>query len=322
MAIEIPRQFSNQLFSDFEDFCDQINGWNLDFRQLSASTGQHQLLQFASPELVYIRTLINSRFDQRGCTPSSMRTFCLLADEVAPPTWCKWPIDKYSLIINPRHGEFTGASIPGFQLLTFSIEEEMLREIAELQFGTNWNKLHDESGTVIQLDCNSITRLRMTLNAINRELLSSPNRYLSLDAHFFSHQLGEQVMAGVVASKSIRLSKPDKKHIHALSKVLDYVEVNYEELLSIQQLCNIADTSRRTLEYIFQERYQASPKAFLKARRLHAARQKFLASKQGVASRIVDIANQYSFWHMGQFAKDYQSLYGELPSQTRKKASG
>jgi AraC family ethanolamine operon transcriptional activator len=322
MTIESPRQFINQRFTDFEDFCSQINGWNLDFRQISASTGQHQLMHFASPELVYVRTLINSSFDQRGCTPPSMRTFSLLADEVAPSIWCSLPIDSHSLIIGPRQGEFTGASIPGFHLHTFSINEEMLRELAELQFGTSWSKLHDESGTVIQLDGNSIARLRMTLNAINRELLSSPNRYLSLDACFFSHQLGEQVIAGVVASKPIRLSKPAKKRINALSKVLAYAEVNYEELLSIKQLCNIAGTSQRTLEYIFQEKYQVSPKTFLTARRLHAARRHLLAPKQGVTSRIVDIANQHGFWHMGQFAKDYQSLYGELPSQTRKNSSG
>jgi len=28
------------------------------------------------------------------------------------------------------------------------------------------------------------------------------------------------------------------------------------------------------------------------------------------------IANQYGFWHMGQFAKDYNNLFGELPSET------
>jgi AraC family ethanolamine operon transcriptional activator len=322
MTIDIHRQFINQRFADFEDFCDQINGWNLDFRQLSASTGQHQLMQFASPELVYIRTLINSSFDQRGCTPSSMRTFCLLADEVAPPTWCRLPIDSHSLIISPRHGEFSGSSIPGFHLYTFSIEEEMLREIAELQFGTSWSKLNDESGSVIQLDGNSISRLRTTLNTITHELLSSPERYLSLDARFFSHQLGEQVVAGIVASKPIRLSKPDKKRRDALSKVLNYAEVNYDELLSIKQLCNIAGTSQRTLEYIFQEKYQVSPKTFLTARRLHAVRQQLLAPRHKAKSRIVDIANQHGFWHMGQFAKDYRLLYSELPSQTQKKSSG
>lgn len=195
----------------------------------------------------------------------------------------------------------------------------MLREIAELQFGASWSKLHDESGTVIQLDDNSIACLRETLNIINRELLSSPNRYQSLNAEYFSQQLGQQVVAGIVASKPIRLSKPDKKRRQALSNVLDYMEVNYDDLISIKQLCKVADTSQRTLEYIFQDKYQVSPKTFLTARRLHATRQQLLQSQQK-ENRIIDIANRHGFWHMGQFAKDYRALYNELPSDTLKKA--
>jgi len=68
-----------------------------------------------------------------------------------------------------------------------------------------------------------------TLNTMNRELLSSPDRYQSLNADYFSQQLGQHVVAGIVASRSIRLSKPDKKRKKALSNVLDYMEVNYDE---------------------------------------------------------------------------------------------
>jgi AraC family ethanolamine operon transcriptional activator len=321
MAIKLDTQFIDQQFTYFEDFCAQMNGFDLDFRQLSASTGQHRLMQFASPELVYMRTLINSSFDQRGSTLKNMRTFCLLVDEAAPPTWCKWNINKHSLIIKPRHGDFTGTSTPGFHLHTFSINEEMIREIAELQFGTSWNKLHDESGTVFQLDGTSIARLRMTLNAINHQLLSSPKGYLSLDSRFLSRKLAQELVTGIAASKAIRLSKPDNKREKILTTARDYIEVNYDEYLSIKQLCSVAGTSHRTLEYIFQEKYQISPKAFLTARRLHAARQQLLSSRQTATAKIVDIANQYGFWHLGQFAKDYRSIYGELPSQTLKKPS-
>jgi AraC-like DNA-binding protein len=163
----------------------------------------------------------------------------------------------------------------------------MLGEIAELQFGSSWNKLQDESGTVSQLDDNSIAHLRETLNTINRELLSSPDRYRSLNAEYLSRQLGQQVVAGIVASKPIRLSKPDKKRRQALSNALDHMEVNYDELLSIKQLSKVAGTSQRTLEYIFQDKYQVSPKTFLIARRLHTTRQQLLQSQQK-ENRIIE----------------------------------
>ena len=31
---------------------------------------------------------------------------------------------------------------------------------------------------------------------------------------------------------------------------------------------------------------------------------------------VADIANEKGFWHMGQFAKDYRQMFGELPSDT------
>jgi len=31
--------------------------------------------------------------------------------------------------------------------------------------------------------------------------------------------------------------------------------------------------------------------------------------------KIADVANKWGFWHLGQFAKDYRSWFGELPSE-------
>jgi hypothetical protein len=33
---------------------------------------------------------------------------------------------------------------------------------------------------------------------------------------------------------------------------------------------------------------------------------------------IADVANRHAFWHMGQFAKYYKTMFGELPSETLK----
>lgn len=317
MSTDNPILFINQRFTYFEEFCTLVNGWNLDFRQLSASTGEHHLLQLSTNKLALTRSLINSHFDQHGSTPSSMRTFCLLADSVAPPIWCNHAINSNSLIINPRHGEFAGSSKPGFRLFTFSIEEEQLRETAGQQFGSNWDKLVDESATVLQLSTASIDKLRHTLNKLCWEALLTADNYQYLDYQYYSEVLSEQLLSGVVAASPMKVSKPAKKRGKYLSRAIDYMDANYEDLISLKQLCDISGTTQRTLEYAFQETFQTSPKAFLTARKLHAARQQL--NNPSPNGKIVDIANQQGFWHLGQFAKDYRSLYGELPSDTFKR---
>ncbi|MFV2073945.1 MAG: helix-turn-helix domain-containing protein, partial [Thermoanaerobaculales bacterium] len=36
---------------------------------------------------------------------------------------------------------------------------------------------------------------------------------------------------------------------------------------------------------------------------------------------VTDVANSWGFWHMGQFAADYRRQFGELPSETLRRAS-
>jgi AraC family ethanolamine operon transcriptional activator len=36
-------------------------------------------------------------------------------------------------------------------------------------------------------------------------------------------------------------------------------------------------------------------------------------------SAVIDVANRWSFWHMGDFAMKYRQVFGELPSATLRK---
>jgi AraC family ethanolamine operon transcriptional activator len=71
----------------------------------------------------------------------------------------------------------------------------------------------------------------------------------------------------------------------------------------------------RTLEYIFRDYFNVTPKVYLKSRRLAAVRHELLRSLHSKSS-INEIANRWGFWHMSQFATDYRRFFGELPSET------
>lgn len=84
---------------------------------------------------------------------------------------------------------------------------------------------------------------------------------------------------------------------------------------TVHELCTELHVSERTLRYGFQERFGMGPAAYLKAHRLNGARRQLKAS---IAKQVTvtDVAIQWGFWHMGQFAKDYKKMFGELPSET------
>jgi AraC family transcriptional regulator, ethanolamine operon transcriptional activator len=54
---------------------------------------------------------------------------------------------------------------------------------------------------------------------------------------------------------------------------------------------------------------------YLKRIRLDGAHRSLQrASKHG--TRIIDVATDWGFWHMGHFTSDYRTMFGETPSET------
>jgi transcriptional regulator GlxA family with amidase domain len=82
----------------------------------------------------------------------------------------------------------------------------------------------------------------------------------------------------------------------------------------ISQLCADSGASKRTLSRGFRERFGLGPKAYFNYLRLNRVKSELLLGS--TTRSIVDTANDWGFWHMGQFAKDYRRMFGELPSET------
>jgi AraC family ethanolamine operon transcriptional activator len=114
--------------------------------------------------------------------------------------------------------------------------------------------------------------------------------------------------------------KPTKrKRDVALRVAVDYIIESDDPVTSIQELCSVANVSERTLEYAFRERFGQSPKAFTLTHRLNNVR-KMLRHADPDADRIHEIAGLHGFFHTGQFASDYNRLFGELPSETLRRS--
>ncbi len=93
-----------------------------------------------------------------------------------------------------------------------------------------------------------------------------------------------------------------------------FIEASTEAPVTITDLCRATNVSRRTLQYSFESIIGISPIQFLRFFRLNNARRALLEASREEC--VTDIASQWGFWHMSQFAKDYNHLFGELPSQT------
>ena len=82
-----------------------------------------------------------------------------------------------------------------------------------------------------------------------------------------------------------------------------------------------ADTPLCQIHSQGQADWPAAPMAYLQAMRLELARAELAnAGRQGRAS-VAAVANGCGFAHLGRFARDYQTRFGELPFATLHRAS-
>ena len=100
-----------------------------------------------------------------------------------------------------------------------------------------------------------------------------------------------------------------------LSRAREYVLENMSEPVTVLDLCNQLHVSRRTLQNAFHAILGIGPNAWLKRIRLNAVRRE-LISPWSQSTTVKDAAMQWGFWHLGQFATDYQQLFSEKPSLT------
>jgi len=102
-----------------------------------------------------------------------------------------------------------------------------------------------------------------------------------------------------------------------VERAVAHMEAHRDQPVTITELCNRVGASRRTLQYSFDSIVGVSPVQYLRVTRLNGVRRGLLKADRGTT--VADIAAEWGFLHLSQFAKDYRELFGEKPSDTLEK---
>lgn len=107
---------------------------------------------------------------------------------------------------------------------------------------------------------------------------------------------------------------------HLVKQAEDYMLAHLDRPLTLSDLCGALHTSSRALSYGFQDIFGMSPMAYLKTLRLQSIYRALKAANPRHES-VNSIANRYGFWSLNHFAKDYKTMFCEIPSVTLAKVS-
>ncbi len=103
-----------------------------------------------------------------------------------------------------------------------------------------------------------------------------------------------------------------------IRRVEAHIEANWSSQITIEDLVSVAGVSARTLFRTFEKARGLSPMALVKKTRLERAR--LLLRVPDYRTSVTGTALACGFASLGQFARDYQVTFGELPSATLQKA--
>ena len=323
---EIGKRASNyalarKRFDDFEEFATAIRAWDLDFRQLDRGRSSPEFTQVMGPDMHFTYARFDRHYHQQGSTPAGMRTFALLEDTVSGVHWFGREVTSSSLVCFPASRELEAVSRPDFNVYTISVSKDLLAETVLTIGLSDLDKTIRKEDRVVNCDPTLLQAIRRKL----REILDySLHNSLSINhpdvKHILETELPALILEALTVSLDVNNFKPVQwKKQQAIKKAHEYLREFDNDSISISALCQFANVSLRTLEYAFKEYYGVTPKNYLTAMRLSSVR-KELRKNHSQSTSITDIANQWDFWHMGQFAADYKRLFGELPSETVKKA--
>ncbi|MGV0741462.1 helix-turn-helix domain-containing protein [Mycolicibacterium sp. XJ870] len=98
-----------------------------------------------------------------------------------------------------------------------------------------------------------------------------------------------------------------------------HIDQNLDQRLDIEDLACRVGVSRRTLTRSFEETLGEPPRSYIARMRLHRIRSGLLAISPEDAT-IADVSNQWGMSELGRMSARYRALFGELPSQTRRRS--
>ena len=115
------------------------------------------------------------------------------------------------------------------------------------------------------------------------------------------------------------LREPLPSTSSAVKTVEQFIEANWDRPIDVPSMARVARVSARSLFRQFKQDRGYSPADFAKRVRLDHAREFLDQPSQG--SSVTQIALRCGFQNPGHFARDFRLAFGELPSETLKKAT-
>ena len=306
-------------FGDFDAFAEAVQGWNLDFCQLTRASAHFSLEQVIGEKLMISRALLPSDFHQTGSTASGCRTVSLVTpgSQLLGWRWCGESVTHNSLLVMPVDGQFESYSRQGLDSMHLTLSTAMLDQVAQARFELPLATLMPDQRSFCARGGSALGELRALLVGLTSVYALRHPGAARLTPEV-EEELAYLVLACLACSDLPAATFSGR--LRVLDRAVRMLRSEQGLSLDIAELAVATGTSRRTLENAFRDGFGLGPGKYIKALRLNAVNRVLRHGEGGTS--VADVACQHGFRHLGQFAADYRRLFGELPSRTLARRNG
>lgn len=312
--------YRKYLAEDADEHADNLRDWDQCYEQLSAGRFQGGLVDAWFNDIQLFRETTNQSVIQKGsCWDGSLSFGIPLAME-GSGAFCDQPLPQGGIFSFDSNTEFTLLTPRKLDVVGIAICRKQLDNFIHSTDHGNALGTAPELPTVM-VESRHFGELRCFLRNLFDAIDSNP----ALLGHVqVQKTLSSALLGHLLASTQSATFGPTALPTHHARKAIvgrarDYTLSHVDELVTVAELVEVLGVSRRTLQYCFQDVLNTNPIQYLRGIRLNGARRE-LRHGNPETTRVQDVAARWGFWHLSHFSSDYRKMFGELPSETLRKA--
>lgn len=308
-------------FRDVHSHAACVQEWRQDYSQLTAGSLESSLMQLTSQRCHVFRERISQRVVQHGEAPRGKLCFAIPLSLAGSMRMQGREADDSSLFCLRGGEEFMFHMPMGMDLLAVTFERELFEQaLSEVPAAQEIGALLRQP--VIKAPAQRVAQCRRRLLALFSEAMALDGLCSTQDGELALEQamLGELLRLMADPGCDRRQRTDGSTHSFIVEKCHRLATAGAVDVPSVVELCQRLQVSRRTVQNSFRSVAETTPLNYLRCVRLNGVR-RALASTRASELSIGDAAAQWGFFHLSHFAAEYQALFGELPSQTMRRAA-
>lgn len=309
----IEPQVSSASFDDFDAFREQLHGWDTRPVQLGAGPLHIRWDELRLPEFGLAHLAFDRRIADTSAVDSGRLSFCV---SLRRHIWCGLEVPAGSLVVIAPGRDIRSAHVGAFRSLEIVASEGLLHDVGLLDDGIDPRAFAPER-CIVRLQPALVARFERLATQL-AEHCGTAGRGAASEAWASAV---EQHTLGLVARALKEHEGPWARRVPRYTlaaAALQLVEQNRSDRLKVRELADALRVTPRALEYAFHSALGVSPARYLQARALNEVRRDLVADGR---DSVTAAALRHGFDHLSRFSGQYQRLFGELPSRTRRAAA-